>query len=192
MSRWMEWLSRNGHTLVVGAACFLLGVAASLPLGWKLSDPVLTLFGSVAGIAGTIGGAVLLWRMQMAHEGKVLQAHLLFLLTVVVEDIGRLVAELRDPGYQGEKASFDVLARSLEEAQQAISGSLGRLHTLPTLAYLGVSKASGFVRLTSLVVSDVLRASSAVRANGAVPTRKLLDEYRTVFVGIVQEINSLK
>jgi len=64
MSKLLDWLHSNGTIVLASAVFFVLGVAMSYPLGWKLPGTIATLFGSVAGAVGAVGGAFLLWQGQ--------------------------------------------------------------------------------------------------------------------------------
>jgi hypothetical protein len=67
MQRFAMWCYSNANLLLLGAICFLAGVGLSVPLGWKLPDTITSLFGSVAGAIGAVGGAFLLWQAQEAR-----------------------------------------------------------------------------------------------------------------------------
>ncbi len=64
MNRALDWMSDNGKPLLFGAIGVIVGVFIAMPLGWHLPDPVTNLLGAVAGSVATIGGAIVLWKMQ--------------------------------------------------------------------------------------------------------------------------------
>jgi len=67
MSKFLDWIADNGWTFLAGAAGVILGVmicTLRLPPELRLPDPITNLVGAVAGSVATIGGAILLWKMQ--------------------------------------------------------------------------------------------------------------------------------
>ena len=70
MSRPLDWIAGHGHTLIVATLAFLAGMAIMLPTGVTLPDSAAALIGAVIGAVATIGGALLLWRVQEAQRTR--------------------------------------------------------------------------------------------------------------------------
>ncbi|WP_222564629.1 hypothetical protein [Novilysobacter antarcticus] len=70
MSRTLDCIAGHGHTLIVATIAFLAGMAIMLPTGVTLPDSAAALIGAVIGAVATIGGALLLWRVQEAQRTR--------------------------------------------------------------------------------------------------------------------------
>ena len=70
MRRAIDWIAGHGHTLIVASITFLAGMAVMLPTNVRLPDSAAALIGAVIGAVATIGGALLLWRVQESQRTR--------------------------------------------------------------------------------------------------------------------------
>ena len=175
-------VERSGITLIIGAVCFLLGVLVSMPLGWKLSDPVLTLLGLVAGVAGSIGGALILWKVQERRQGNTLIAAMNVLLLHLLDEINDIIEEFTDPAFSGEMINSTFVG-TVDAAHTMASSMRDRLHVLPPQAALHTLNVERSLRAVRELAHVIQQGSQQQRA-------ALGDELRSALISTKQEIGA--
>lgn len=94
MSSRLDWVARHGHTLIVAAFAFLAGMAVMLPAGVTLPDSAAALIGALIGAVATIGGAILLWRVQESQRTRHLAKSIAMQFGNVFHGSSELISQL--------------------------------------------------------------------------------------------------
>ena len=109
----LDWIAGHGHTLIVATIAFLAGIATMLPTGVTLPDSAAALIGAVLGSVATIGGALLLWRVQEAQRTRHLAKSIAMQFGDVFHGSLELISQLGVADQkQGSECTFCRLERS--------------------------------------------------------------------------------
>lgn len=117
MSRPLDWIAGHGHTLIVATVAFLAGMAVMLPTGVSLPDSAAALIGAVIGAVATIGGALLLWRVQEEQRTRHLAKSIAMQFGDVFHGAFELIGQL---GVADHAAGDPTLHGAIEEQVNAL------------------------------------------------------------------------
>lgn len=128
------WLYASGQTLLVGSIGFVVGVFVKIPspMPWNLSDANASLLGSFAGSIATLGGAIVLWRMQEHRHARHVMIRInQYILTVSLK-LTNLAEYLKsDPEYKDMTEALADITNYLQYAIARLSPYSDKLHMLP-------------------------------------------------------------
>lgn len=148
MDKGIEWVSRHGWTLLVGALSFFAGMAVMLPVGRTLDGAAAGLIGAVVGAVATIGGALLLWQVQERYRSEQLAKAIAMQFGSIFPMCDDLLGSI--PGRDARQIKRD--AKSLLEEINASNKKLARfdgsLHLLP-------SRKVGFLLNAEILVATM-------------------------------------
>jgi hypothetical protein len=140
----LDWLAENGKAVLFGASGVIVGVLIAMPFGWSLPNPAAELLGAVSGAAATIGGAIVLWKMQERKTAL----HTLRAIQVYAEahwnnavNVG-MALQNGDPGR---------IVKAITRGQAALANETGRVSRIHNqLHTLSADESSRFYEIESL------------------------------------------
>lgn len=130
MRKILDWTAGNGHTLIFATIAFLAGMIVMLPLGLTLPESAAALIGAIVGAVATIGGALLLWRVQERQRTQHLTKAIAMQFGEVLHGSFELISKMdvadRALGDPTTHRDFEKQVQSLESLARDLSNNITR------------------------------------------------------------------
>ena len=134
MKRLADWPYRHWLVVLIGPLCFVLGIVVTFPYGFVLPNEIAALFGSMAGAAITVAGAVAVWIGQERWRAEQT-------VRSIVNSCGLLLADLEEISLTApDIKNLDLVRANVEAAQIRLAKArirIARHHSaIPSLSPL--------------------------------------------------------
>lgn len=122
----LDWIAGHGHTLIIATIAFVFGMVVMLPTGVTLPGSAASLIGALLGAVGTIGGSLLLWRVQETKRTRHLAKSIAMQFGGVLHGAFELIGQLNVADHAAEDPTLHGTIEAQLNAMERLAANLLR------------------------------------------------------------------